>query len=189
VEIVPDEVGGDRGKNSDGEHAAPADDRKQHRSHDGRHEHAKLPSQSNVGRHARPFRGRPCFGDQGHADTEFTAQPDAGNGAVDQQIPVALRQRAHPGEDGEQHDGPGQHTDATDAVRQHAEDDTADDGADQGRRDERSALRGTKSEIRGNNAKHESEDQEVEPVHRIAQGGSQQRLAGFLFLGRRETTF
>jgi hypothetical protein len=186
---MPNEIGGDRGKNSDREHAAPADDWQQDRRHDGGGEHAKLPSQPDIGRHPRPLRRRPCFGDQRHADAKFAAKPDAGHGAVDQKIPVTLGEGAHAGKDREQHDGPGQYTDAADAVRQHAKDDTADHGADQGGGDQGSALRRTKSEIRRNNAQHEPEDQEIEPVHRITQCGSQQRLAGFVFLGRRKIAF
>ena len=159
------------------------------RRHDGRGEHAKLPSQPDIGRHTGPFRCRPYFGDQGHADTKFTAEPDAGNGAVDQEIPVALRQGAHTGEHREQQDGPGQHADAAHAVRQYPKDDTADNGADQGGRDQRSALCRTKPKIRSNKTQHESENQQVKAIHRIAQGGPEQRLVGLAFLRGRKITF
>ena len=140
VQRVADEVGGQRRQDADGEHAAPADHRQQDRREDGRGENAKLPAEPDIGRGAGPHGGRPCLGNQRHADAEFAAEAEAGDGAVGQQIVVALRQRAEPGEYGEQDDGLGQHADAADAVGQHAEEDAADHGADQRGGDQRSAL-------------------------------------------------
>ena len=186
VQRLTDEIGGDRREDADREHAAPADDGKQDRRQDGRGENAELPSEADIGGHAPAHRGRPGFGDQRHADAELAAEPDARDGAVGEQVPIALRQRAHAGEDREQHDGPGQNANAADAVGQHAEDDAADHGADQCRGDQRGALRRAKSKIGGNQTQHEAEDQKIEAVHRIAERRAQQGFLGLLLLRGRE---
>jgi hypothetical protein len=74
------------------------------------------------------MRGRPCLRDQGHADAELTAEPQAGDGAVDQQVPIAFCEGAKPSESGEQENGRGQHPHATVIVAEDAEQASSRDG-------------------------------------------------------------
>ena len=94
--------------------------------HEGRRQHARLPAETDIGRGAGTLGRRPRLGDQGHADAELAAKAEAGDGAIGQQVPIVGRQRAEAGEDGEQHDRPGQHPHPADLVGQHAEHDAAD---------------------------------------------------------------
>ena len=151
-----------------------------------RGEHPDLPAEADIGGGARPLRGRPGFGDQRHADAELAAETEAGDGAVEQQVPVTLCERAHAGEDGEEDDRPGQDSDAADAVRQHAEADAAQHRADQRGGDERGGLALGQLQVGGDRPQHEAEDQQVEAVHGIADRGAPKRLAGLAVdFGRR----
>ena len=60
----------------------------------GRKQHTGLPAETDIGGHARRAARRPGFGRQRHADAELAAEAEARDGAVDQQIPVALREGA-----------------------------------------------------------------------------------------------
>ena len=84
-----------------------------------------MPRQPTRGRGAGagPLVRRPGLGDEGHADAELAAQPQAGDGAIDHQIPIAPRQRAQPGEDRKQQDGPGEHAHAAVIVAQYSKSD------------------------------------------------------------------
>ena len=98
VQLAPDHVSDHRRKHAERKHPAPADDRQQHRRHQRRHEHAELPAKPDIGRCSRALARGPGFRHQRHADAEFAAETNAGDGPVGQQVPIALGQRARPGE-------------------------------------------------------------------------------------------
>jgi hypothetical protein len=160
-----DEIGCYRRKHAKRKHAAPANHRQQQRRGNSRDQHAGLPAQANIRRGTGAFRCRPCFGDQRHADTEFTAKPDARKRSVDQEIPVTLRKRTKTGEHREHDDGPGQDTHATEAIGQHAEADAAKHGSDQRGRHQRRRLRLRKIKVACDRSQHG-----------IAERGTRQRL-------------
>jgi hypothetical protein len=120
---------------------------------------------------ASPIFCRPGLGDQRHADAELTAQPEAGDGAINEQIPIALRQGAETGEYREQKDGPGQDTHAAVIVAQRAEQDAAGNGADQRPGNQRTGLGRSEMQLGGNRPQHEAQNEQIEPIHRIADGG------------------
>jgi hypothetical protein len=122
---------------------------------------------------------RPRLGDERHADAELAAEPEARQGAVDQEVPIPLRQGAEAGEDREQQDGPGEHAHTPVIVAQDAEQDAAHDGAHQRPGHERSSLRRREVQLGRNRAQHEAEDEQVEAVHRVADRRGGQRLACF----------
>jgi hypothetical protein len=123
------------------------------------------------------MRGRPCLRDQGHADAELTAEPQAGDGAVDQQVPIALCEGAKPSESGEQENGPGQHPHATVIVAEDTEQDSSRDGTNQRPGHQRAGLRRGQMQVNGNRPQHEAEDEEIEAVHRVADGGRGERFS------------
>ena len=131
AERIADHESDDRRQNADGEHAAPADERQQDRRDDRREQHARLPAEADIGRHSRALRGRPGFGRQRHADAELATETEPGDGAINQQIPIALREGAQAGEDREQQNGPGQHADAAEIIAENTEHHAANDRADQ----------------------------------------------------------
>jgi hypothetical protein len=90
----------------DSEHPAPADQRQQQRRQQRCGEHAQLPAEPDIRRHPCALRGRPCLGDERHADAELAAQPDARNRPVREQIAVALRERTQAGENRKDQDRP-----------------------------------------------------------------------------------
>ena len=176
VQSIADHPGDDGRDHAHQEHAAPADDRQQQGCQQGRSQHADLPAESHVRRHSRAMAGRPGFCGQRHADAEFTPQPDARNRAVGEQVPVALGECAQAREDGEQHDRPGQHADAAVAIAQRAEHDAAEDGADQRPGHQRAGLPRCEVQVCRDRLQHEAQNQQVEAVHGIADGGAEQRL-------------
>lgn len=168
---------GDKGRNhADQEHAAPAYHGQQQRRQQRSHQDAGLPAERHVRGHAPALARRPGFCGQRHADTEFTAEPDAGNGAEHQQLVKAPRKRAKAGEHGKQDDGPGQHADASVAVAQCAEDDAAGHRADQRPGDQRAGLTAVERQCGTDGGQHKAEDEQIEAVHRIADGGARQRF-------------
>ncbi len=177
ADIPAHREGDDAGNEPDHEHAAPADRRQQQRRDQRGAQHAGLPAERDVGAGPRPLPGRPGLRHQRHADAELAAEAEPRDGAVDQQVPVALRQRAQPGEHREQQDRPGQHPDAAVIVAEHAEQDAAGDGADQRPGHQRAGLRRGQVQVRRDGAQHEAEDQQIEAVHGVADGGCDQGLA------------
>jgi hypothetical protein len=110
------------------------------------------------------------------------------DGAIDQEIPIALGQRAKAGKDGKQHDRPGQDANPPEPVGQDAENKAADNRAYQGRGHQRGALRGRQLQVGRNHPQHESEDQKVEAIHRVTERRPPQRLARLgTFVSRRLT--
>ena len=176
VQRRTNKIGGHGRKYAKRKHAAPADHGQQQRRGNGSQQHAALPTQTNIGRGARTFRGRPGFSDQRHADPEFAAKADAGKGAVDQEIPIALRKRAKTGEHREHDNGPGQDAHAAEAIRKYAEADTAEHRADQRGCHQRGRLGLRQMEIACNRPQHKAENKKIESVHCVADRRTQQRL-------------
>ncbi|MNY04359.1 hypothetical protein D3C86_1370330 [compost metagenome] len=176
MQLVAYHPGDQRRNHADQEHAAPAYHRQQQRREQRHGQHADLPTQGHIRRHARTVARGPGFGGQRHADAELAAQAYAGNRAIDQQIPVALRKRAQAGEHREQHDGPGQHADAAVAVAHGAKEEAADDGADQRPGDQRAGLAGREVQVGRDRRQHEAQDQQIEAVHGVAHGRAGQGL-------------
>ena len=178
LQVAPDEERGDGREQADREHAAPTDQRQQQRCHECRRQHAELPAEPDIGGGTRAFRGWPGLADQRHADAEFAAKAKPRDGAVGQQVPIALRQRAKAGEHREQQDGPGEDPHPAQPVGQHAEQHAAADGADQGRGDQRGGLWRRQPQLGRYGAQHEPQDQQVEAVHGIADRAADQCPAG-----------
>jgi hypothetical protein len=78
---------------------------------------------------------------------------------------------AEPGEYREQQDGPGEDPNPAIVVAEDAENDAADHRADQCPGDEGACLRRCEMQLGGNGPQHEAENEQVESVHRIADGG------------------
>jgi hypothetical protein len=177
--VPPHQERDEAGEQANREHAAPADVREQPRRDERRQQHAGLPADADVGAGARPQPRRPRLGDQRHADAELAAQAEAGDGAIDDEVPVALRQRAQAGEHREDEDRPGQHGDAAVIVAERAEHDAAHHRPDQRPRRQRAADGGAQPEVGADRGEHESEDEEVEAVHGIPDHRGGERLLGF----------
>ena len=126
--------------------------------------------EADIRRSARTLRRGPRFSDQRHADPEFAAKADTGDRAIEQKIPITLRKCAKAGEHREHDDRPGQDAHAPETVRQHAEADATDHRADQCRRHQRRRLRGRQPKIGCDCPQHETKNEKIEAVHRVAEG-------------------
>jgi hypothetical protein len=168
VQPIANDPGHDGRKDANHEHAAPSDVRKQERRQQGGSKHAELPSQCHVRGHPRPLVGRPRFGSQRHADAELASEADSSDRAIREQVPVALCESAQAGEDGKQHDGPSHHANAAEMVAQRAEHDAAGDGTDERPGHQRAGLAGAQVQVGRDGREHEAQDEQVKPIHRIA---------------------
>ncbi len=178
VQRCADEIGSNGGKHAERKHAAPSDHGQQQRRCNGGKQHAHLPAEADIRGGTRALRCGPCFGHQRHANPEFAAEADTGNGAIDQEIPITLRKCAQAGEHGEHDNRPGEDAHAPKTIGQHAEANPADHGADQRRRHQRGRLCRRKMEIARDRPQHETENKKIEPVHRITERRTDQRLPG-----------
>jgi hypothetical protein len=70
-------------------------------------------------------------------------------------------------------DGPGQHPDPAVVVGEDAEQDAAGHRADQRPGHQRAGLRRREMQIGRDRAQHEAEDEEVEAVHGVTDGGGE----------------
>src|SRR3954447_7238179 len=137
----------------------------------------RLPAEPDIGRGARPLRSGPGFGNERHADAELAAETQSRDRAIGDEIPIALREGGKAGENREDQDRQTQHAHAAVSVGEHPEDKAADDRADERERRQRRAGGRAKTKIPRDRAQHEAEDQKIDPVHRVPDGGSGERLA------------
>jgi len=110
------------------------------------------------GRRSWPCLRRPGFRRQRHADSKLSTQSNTSDGAVSEQIPIALREGAQAGKNSEEKDCPAQHLDAADIVAKHAKHDAADDRAEQRPGDERASLRCTQVQAGGDGTEDETKN-------------------------------
>jgi len=99
-----------------------------------------MPAHHDVGGCTRALAGRPRLGCERHADTEFAAQPNPGDGAVSDQIPVASCQSTKSSEYGEYQDSPRQNPDSPKVVAHRSKNQSACNSPEHRPRDERTCL-------------------------------------------------
>ncbi|MNV46215.1 hypothetical protein D3C71_1380390 [compost metagenome] len=158
VQAIADKPGHKCRNHAHQKHATPADVWQQQRREQGRAQYAHLPAQCHIRRYPGTVTRGPGLGRQCHANAEFAAQADAGQRAVDQQVPIALRKRAQAGEHGKHHNGPGEHTDASKPVAERTKHNAAHDGANQGPCHQGTRLCGRQAQVFPDGAQHETQN-------------------------------
>ena len=124
--------------------------------------------------------GGPGFGDESEPDAELSAEAEAGDGAVGEEVPVAAGKGAKAREDTEEQDSPGEHADAAETVAQHAKADAPDDGAEEGAGHERGGARGGDVERGRDRCDEEDEKEEIKAFYAVADGGGSHGELGLL---------